>query len=215
MTAPKSSTSPLINPSENGPYIVKGLETLTNSKGETLSTKPTIALCRCGGSANKPFCDGTHATNGFNSQKLEGRTPDRRDNYEGKEITLHDNRGICSHAGFCTSKLASVFKLKTEPWIDPDGASAEELIAAAKRCPSGALSYSIEGVEQRDQDRPPQVLVSRNGPYYVTGGIELENEARGEGASEEHYALCRCGDSKNKPFCDGTHWRVKFQDEKN
>ena len=94
MTAPKSSTSPLINPSENGPYIVKGLETLTNSKGETLSTKPTIALCRCGGSANKPFCDGTHATNGFNSQKLEGRTPDRRDNYEGKEITLHDNRGL-------------------------------------------------------------------------------------------------------------------------
>ncbi len=108
-----------------------------------------------------------------------------------------------------------MFKLKTEPWIDPGGASAEELIGAAKRCPSGALSYSIEGVEQRDQDRPPQVLVSRNGPYYVTGGVELENEARGEGTSEEHYALCRCGGSKNKPFCDGTHWHIKFQDEKN
>jgi len=136
-------------------------------------------------------------------------------NYAGKKITIHDNRGICSHAGHCTDKLASVFKLKSEPWIDPDGAPVEEIIAAVRRCPSGALSYSIDGVEQRDQERKPMVTVSKDGPYQVTGGIELMGEARAEGASIEHCTLCRCGGSKNKPFCDGSHWHIKFQDEKN
>jgi hypothetical protein len=105
--------------------------------------------------------------------------------------------------------------MKTEPWIDPDGAQVEEIIEAVKRCPSGALSYSIDGVERRDQDRESMITVSKDGPYLVTGRVELEGESRAEGASEEHYTLCRCGASKNKPFCDGTHWYVKFTDDKN
>ena len=57
-------------------------------------------------------------------------------------------------------------------------------------------------------------MVSKDGPYDVTGSVEI-GEPRAEGASEEHYTLCRCGGSKNKPFCDGTHWSIKFTDEKN
>lgn len=61
----------------------------------------------------------------------------------------------------------------------------------------------------------PAIFVSPDGPYVVTGGPDLVDTARGEGASTEHFTLCRCGGSKNKPFCDGTHWHIKFADEKN
>ncbi len=214
MANPDPGGNPTIQPLDNGPFKVTGLENFTNSKGDTLETKPAMFLCRCGGSANKPFCDGTHKTNGFSSAKVTDGSSDRRDDYAGKEITVHDNRGICSHAGYCSDRLASVFKLGTEPWIDPDGASPDEIAAAAKRCPSGALSHSIGGTERRDQDREPAIMVSKDGPYDVTGSVEI-GEPRAEGASEEHYTLCRCGGSKNKPFCDGTHWSIKFTDEKN
>ena len=216
-----SKPKPKIVPLPNGPYYLlndqemKVVENLQNSKGEKLSNIRGIALCRCGGSKNKPFCDGTHGTNGFSSAKVTDGSLDKRDNYMGKSITIHDNRGICAHSGQCTDNLASVFKLHSEPWIDPNGAAVEAIIETIRKCPSGALSYSIEGVEHRDQDRKPMVTVSKDGPYRVTGGIELVGVPRAEGASLEHYTLCRCGGSKNKPFCDGTHWYIKFKDEKN
>jgi len=206
---------PTIECSQDGPYIVRNLERLHNSRGEPIPAKRTIALCRCGGSANKPFCDGTHSTIGFSGKKLTDGSRDKRKTYQGKQITIHDNRAICSHAGFCTDNLASVFRMDTKPWIDPDGATVEAIIEVIKQCPSGALSYSINDVEHRDQARDSTITVAKDGPYYVTGGVELRDQPRGEGASEEHYTLCRCGASKNKPFCDGTHWHVKFTDEKN
>jgi CDGSH-type Zn-finger protein len=215
MNSTNKPQKPEIEPTLNGPYKVKNLENLRNSKGDKLQLKPVVFLCRCGGSANKPFCDGTHAKNGFSGEKLTDGSLDKRENVESKKITIHDNRGICSHSGNCTDNLASVFKLNTEPWIDPEGAEAEEIIKTIRKCPSGALSYSIEDVEYRDQDQEPMITVSKDGPYYVTGRVELRNEPRGEGASEEHYTLCRCGGSKNKPFCDGTHWYIKFKDGKN
>jgi hypothetical protein len=80
------------------------------------------------------------------------------------------------------------------------------------KCPSGALSYSIENIEYRDQEREPMVTVTDDGPYAITGAIELIGVTFGDGASKEHYTLCRCGASKNKPFCDGSHWSVGFRD---
>jgi len=216
-----SKDIPQIVPLPNGPYYLLNeqreevVANLQSSTGEKRACRRGIALCRCGGSNNKPFCDGTHGTNGFQDKKLEGRQPDKRDNYTGKKITIHDNRGICAHAGFCTDNLKSVFKLKEEPWIDPDAADVDEIVATIKKCPSGALSYTVEGKEHRDQERKPMVTVTKNGPYAVTGGIELLMAKKGEGASDEHCTLCRCGGSKNKPFCDGTHWHIKFRDEKN
>lgn len=205
----------------NGPFYLlndptpRAVANVQNSKGEPCATVAGIALCRCGGSGNKPFCDGTHAHNGFTDKKLTSGKLDKRVDYVGKEITIHDNRGICAHAGFCTDNLASVFRMKTEPWIEPDAATVDEVIATVKKCPSGALSYSIDGVEHRDQQREPMVTVTKDGPYAITGGIELAQQELGEGGSTEHYTLCRCGASKNKPFCDGSHWNIGFKDEKN
>jgi CDGSH-type Zn-finger protein len=203
----------------NGPYYLlndptpQTIPNLQDAKGDPCATVTGVALCRCGGSRNKPFCDGTHGTNGFTDEKQTDGRLDKRDNYVGRRITIHDNRGICSHAGYCTDTLESVFRLGEEPWIDPDGAPAREIMDTIKRCPSGALSYTVDNIEHRDQHRPPMVTVTKNGPYAVTGGIELLDQPMGKGASPEHYALCRCGGSKNKPFCDGTHWHIEFSDD--
>jgi truncated hemoglobin YjbI/CDGSH-type Zn-finger protein len=96
----------------------------------------------------------------------------------------------------------------------------DELISAVRACPSGALSFSLGGHEVReqvDQEREPTIEVSKDGPYRITGAIPLEDargkpELRNHGASLEHYSLCRCGQSKNKPFCSGMHWTVHFTD---
>ena len=110
------SSDPKISYAPNGPLLVKNLESFTNSFGEEIPVKATMALCRCGASKNKPYCDGSHARIGFSDSKHDGRVEDRRDVYEGKDVTIYDNRGICSHAGFCTSGCPAVFRSGTEPW---------------------------------------------------------------------------------------------------
>ena len=206
---------PNITCQPNRSLLVKGLDNLQNSKGEELPTESMIALCRCGHSETKPFCDGTHKKVGFTDEKLSDGSNHKKENYAGRQITIHDNRGICAHAGICTDQLASVFRLRQEPWIDPDGAEVEKIIETIKQCPSGALSYTMNDVEYREQDRPAMIYISKNGPYYVQGGVELQGVPQSDYPSKEHYALCRCGQSKNKPFCDGSHWAVKFEDDKN
>ena len=137
-----------------------------------------VALCRCGASANKPHCDGAHAGNSFSSSKLEGRTPDRRSSYAGNGITVHDNRGLCAHAGICTDALPTVWRMREEPWIQPEGASVEEVIEVIQSCPSGALTYSIdEAAAASEPEREPAVLVAKNGPYIVTGGRRARRRA--------------------------------------
>ena len=122
---------PSIQCAKNGPYLVKYLEQFTNSYDEEILTKKTIALCRCGASKNKPYCDGSHDRIGFADEKRDGRLQDQRDTYKGKGITIFDNRGICSHAGFCTSGMPSVCRQGTEPWIDLDGARSASANAAS------------------------------------------------------------------------------------
>lgn len=209
-----SDARPSIKPAPDGPYLVTGVQGLSNQKG-SIETKAVVALCRCGGSKNKPFCDGTHGKIGFSSAKVEVRMPDKRDDYLGQGLTIHDNRSLCAHAGACTDGLSAVFRLRQEPWIDPHGASTAEIIEVIRKCPSGALSYTVDGVEHRDRDGSPAIFVSPNGPYVVTGGPELLDTQFGEGASTKQFTLCRCGASKNKPFCDGAHWEQKFTDDKN
>ena len=162
---------PEIAPTSNGPYRVTNLKTLEGFYGaKTHSTPAAAKLCRCGGSKNKPFCDGSHRTNGFSDAKAPDRVADKRDNYVAESITIHDNRGICAHAGRCTDGLKEVFRLEQEPWIHANAASAEQIAAVIESCPSGALSYSIGGVEHRDGDAAPVVGYVPNGPYVVCGG---------------------------------------------
>ena len=195
----------------NGPYLLAAGEVVLHRQGgERLAETGGVALCRCGGSANKPFCDGTHSRNGF-SDRNESRGSARRTAYAGKSITIFDDRSICAHAGFCTDGLKTVFRMKAEPWIEPDAATAQAIAATIAKCPSGALSYALDGVAETSPLRAPAVTVMRDGPYAVTGSVELD-AALAEGASREHYTLCRCGGSKNKPFCDGSHWHIGFKD---
>jgi CDGSH-type Zn-finger protein/truncated hemoglobin YjbI len=211
-----------IHISPNGPYLVTNAASLRDWLGEELPVRPQMALCRCGGSANKPFCDGTHARIGFGDEKDPKRVPDRLDTYAGLQLTILDNRGTCQHSGFCTDRLASVFRAAAEPFVAPSGGRMDEIIRAVRDCPSGALGYAIDGVEMREQvdwdgTREPVIEVTRDGPYRITGSIPLsgalgEDVARTAAASHEHYALCRCGHSQNKPFCSGMHWYVDFED---
>jgi len=204
----------------DGPYLVTNLEQFTNWLGETLPVAPQMALCRCGRSSKKPYCDGTHAEIAFSGAKDPQRIPDKRDAYDGQQIRIFDNRGICAHSGFCTDRLASVFHVGQEPFVTPSGARLDEIVQAVRACPSGALSYAIDGKEARqqvDQDRPASIEVSKDGPYRITGGIRLVDDQgddlpRAAGASREHFSLCRCGHSQNKPFCSGMHWYVQFKD---
>ena len=203
---------PKITCAPNGPYLVTEVEALRRASGEVYPGAKSVALCRCGGSSNKPFCDGTHRKNGFIDQNLADPAKNKREIYVGKRITIFDNRAICAHAGFCTDELASVFRHRQTPWIEPDAAEVERIVSTMRKCPSGALSYALDGAEAAPPPRAPMVTITDNGPYAVTGGIELANVMFGDSASTEHYTLCRCGASKNKPFCDGTHWEVGFKD---
>jgi CDGSH-type Zn-finger protein len=197
---------------ENGLYPEAG--GIYDSSGREIEVGEKAALCRCGGSANKPFCDGTHEKIGFSGKRETDRGNDRRRDYVGERITIHDNRCACAHVAFCTDELPEVFRKGERPWIDPDGAEPERIIELVEKCPSGALSYTVEGVEHRDQEREPRITVLRNGPYLLVGNIEVVGEEpRAKEVSTEHCACCRCGASSNKPFCDGTHWRVGFKDE--
>jgi len=199
---------------KDGPYIVKDLQNFSNQKG-AIVCKEAIGLCRCGQSANKPYCDGTHKNIGFNSDNQFDPAKDRLDSYQGKEITIHDNRSICAHAGYCTDGLPSVFRYGEDPFVDPDGASFEEIVDIVNQCPSGALSYTIEDESETRIINDASIFIEPNGPYVVKGKVVLLDTAKGKGASESSYTLCRCGASKNKPFCDGSHWDINFTDDDN
>jgi CDGSH-type Zn-finger protein/truncated hemoglobin YjbI len=206
----------------NGPYLVTNARGMYDWLGKPLPVRPQMALCRCGASAMKPLCDGSHARIGFNGSKDSHRVPDRRDSYTGQQVTILDNRGTCQHAGFCTDRLATVFHQAEEPFVTPSGGRMDEIIRAVRDCPSGALSYAMDGSEARHEvdyhsTREPAIEITKDGPYRVTGSIPLVDYrvgdvGRNEGASREHYALCRCGRSQNKPFCSGMHYYVGFSD---
>ena len=206
----------------DGPYLVTNLAGLDDWLGQPVPVRPQMALCRCGASQTKPLCDGAHATIGFSGAKDPTRAEDRLDTYVGQQVTVLDNRGTCQHSGFCTDRLATVFHLDKEPFVTASGGRMDEIIRVVRACPSGALGLALDGKRAQDEvdhhgTRGPRVEVSRDGPYRVTGGIDLVDHAgvgvsRNAGASLEHYALCRCGHSKNKPFCSGMHWYVGFRD---
>lgn len=200
---------------KHSPYMVTDVENFYNSKGEKLEATPVMSLCRCGLSQNKPCCDGSHAEKGIDGEKKPDRVKDKLRDFKGKDITIHDNRGVCSHDRSCVTLLPSVFRRGEKRWIRPDEAGVSEIVDVIEKCPSGALSYSIGHRKCTELDRPPAIKVAKNGPLEITGGILLKDDLSSKPQSPEHYTLCRCGGSKNKPFCDGSHWDNEFEDEKN
>ena len=120
-----------IQSAPGGPYLLTNVETLTNWLGVSLDPTPLTALCRCGASATKPWCDGSHAQIGFEDAKSEDRVPDRLDHYRGLGIAIADNRATCAHSGFCTDRLPTVFRTDEEPFVAPAGGRVDEILRAA------------------------------------------------------------------------------------
>lgn len=204
----------------NGPFVVKGVRKLLSQSGSSIEADEEYRLCRCGSSLSKPFCDGMHEIFEFSEVKDPNHKPDIVDAYKGNEITIYWNMGVCSHRGICYGELSEVWKMTKDEPVDPNGADVEAIIDICKRCPSGSLSFSLPGAE-RDLSSyivEPQIKLANrrygyDGPYEVAGGIDFEDDEGNKPETTEHYVLCRCGKSRNMPFCSGDHWAAKFIDE--
>jgi uncharacterized Fe-S cluster protein YjdI len=126
------------------------------------------------------------------------------------EVTFDPN--LCAHAGNCLRGLPEVFNLQARPWIQPENATADALAETVRRCPSGALTYRrLDGGAEEVAEEGVAIRPVRNGPLYARGDIEVLD---GEGnllRRATRAALCRCGTSENKPFCDGSHVKAGFR----
>lgn len=133
--------------------------------------------------------------------------------YEGEEVLVEYEARRCIHAEECVKGLPGVFERDRRPWIDPDQASAAEIIEVVGRCPTGALrANSREGALEGASPATNTLQVLPNGPLYVEGKLEL-TETDGDLRKEYRIALCRCGESRNKPFCDKSHVEAGFTDD--
>lgn len=140
--------------------------------------------------------------------------------YDQGELIVHWDSGRCIHSANCIRAASKVFRPKERPWIDVNGADAETIAAAVDTCPTGALAYTWHGQEGSEADDsaatvpPPDVSVrvTADGPYEVAGSIRILDDDGGVLETTDKAWLCRCGNSKNKPFCDGSHREADFSD---
>lgn len=189
---------------ENGPLVVKRLDSFTGPDGQALEVKPVMALCRCGGSKTKPFCDGSHKTNGFDGRSGTPAGRNRVIDYDGQEVTVTFNPLVCAHAAECARIAPKVFDAAERPWIRPDKGSRAEIEAVIAHCPSGALALrSDTEITHLVADRA-RIEVMRDGPYMVRDA-DMAVPHPGEATTPRKYVLCRCGKSGIKPYCDGSH----------
>ena len=132
--------------------------------------------------------------------------------YTNGEVTVVWKPEACIHSAICVKGLGDVFKPNEKPWIKIDAASTEELINQIKACPSGALSYYMNGAANNESETlETKVEVLENGPLLVYGTIKVTHKDRNEEIKNKTTAFCRCGASNNKPFCDGTHVKEAFK----
>jgi len=145
---------------------------------------------------------------------VTGVSPDRdrlAKEYATDEIVVEWEPRLCFHSRNCVRSLPQVFDESRRPWVQVDAASADEVEAAVARCPSGALRTRRVGAPRANGTEPTQVCASAGGPLLVSGGVRIL-DAEGNVLYEgDRAALCRCGGSQNKPFCDGTHTKNGFR----
>jgi uncharacterized Fe-S cluster protein YjdI len=134
--------------------------------------------------------------------------------YDGDEITVQYSVTRCIHAAECVRGLPAVFDPNRRPWIDPNAASAEEIAAVVQRCPTGALHFvRKDGGEAEAEPEENTITLVPDGPLYLHGNIEIQHSDGTVLLQDTRVALCRCGASKAKPFCDGSHTQAGFQAE--
>ncbi|HEV7671163.1 MAG TPA: (4Fe-4S)-binding protein [Thermoanaerobaculia bacterium] len=134
--------------------------------------------------------------------------------YRTNEIAVTFEPRLCIHSAICLRALPAVFDVHARPWVAPDKATAEEIAEAVRHCPSGALSYVLtDGLVETTEEPDPEsvILPLENGPLLVHGDVEIVDEDGTSIGRMTRAALCRCGASKNKPFCDNSHRAVGFR----
>ena len=131
--------------------------------------------------------------------------------YEHEQLTVTFDTRRCIHAAECVRHLPAVFDPAARPWVRPERASSEEIISAVHRCPSGALRVARDGQPIEIETEALRVRPSRNGPLYLRGDVRIVMEDGSEIVQGTRVALCRCGASRRKPFCDGSHREAGFR----
>jgi CDGSH-type Zn-finger protein/uncharacterized Fe-S cluster protein YjdI len=132
--------------------------------------------------------------------------------FPGKQVDITWDGRLCIHVGECGRARGDLFVAGRNPWCQPDVAAPDEATEVVERCPSGALSYvrADGGVERPDPRN--HIVVTNNGPLYARGSLQIDAAPTDAPGLAYRAALCRCGASQNKPFCDNSHERVSFVD---
>lgn len=131
--------------------------------------------------------------------------------YTNGAVTVVWKPELCIHSGICAKGLPDVFRPRVRPWVRIEKGTTADLINQVKRCPSGALSYYLnEAKENKPEASETKVEVLENGPLLVYGTLKVIGKDGTEEVKNKTTAFCRCGASKNKPYCDGTHSKNNF-----
>ncbi|MDO8673226.1 MAG: CDGSH iron-sulfur domain-containing protein [Dehalococcoidia bacterium] len=218
---------------KDGPYLVSGDLPLATEiivrddggfavdyeKGGVIETAAEYSLCRCGNTQNAPFCDGSHFLSGFQGEETASRQDyiDEAESLNGPGLDLTDNVVLCASAGFCHNSKGEIWDLTRQS----DDQEARDLaIREACHCPSGRLvAWDKETGEAIDPDLPPSISLiedpanDSSGPIWVKGNVDIVSADGKLYERRNRVTLCRCGESRNKPFCDGTHVDIGFHDE--
>ena len=220
---------------KDGPYIITGGIDLSQKiirpeeddtkdakyvweDGGEIPHDETYSLCRCGASGNHPFCDGKHSQIGFDGTETASRKPykDRAELIKGRNVDLLDD-GRCARARFC-------YREKGDAWFlasceDNSEKTLCEAVKSASECPAGRITAVAEDGSCIEPELEPAIEITQDpemgvsGGIYVKGGIPLISADGHKYETRNRIVLCRCGRSKDKPFCDGAHIEEKFNDK--
>ncbi|MBF6599585.1 MAG: (4Fe-4S)-binding protein [Dehalococcoidia bacterium] len=136
----------------------------------------------------------------------ERKQPGVAREYRSEQIVVYWEPAYCIHTARCLEGLPQVFDVRRRPWIDITAASADAIAGVVAGCPTGALSFArLDGGPQEQAPADTEVTVWRNGPLFLRGRIRIVGADGSPVREATRVALCRCGGSDNKPFCDGTH----------
>lgn len=213
----------------DGPYLVSGGVPLNEKvivpvghhheyqRGREFEVGDRYALCRCGHSKNPPFCDGSHTQANFDGTELATTEPfdERVEVFEGPSLDLFDD-SRCAFARFCHREDGEVWTL-TEESGNPR--LRDEAILASTQCPAGRLVHhdKLNDYVELEPELKPEISLLQDpekgvsAPLYVQGGIPLLSADGFAYEARNRYALCRCGASHNKPFCDASHVHVGYR----
>lgn len=222
---------PKISITKDGPYVVSGeiplaiqiIQPEENGysnewkEGRRLECGDGTRLCRCGKSGDKPYCDGTHTQASFDGTETAVKEPyaTQARVFAGPGVDLKDAQALCAGARFC-DRAGGAWQL-TRRSADPQ--ARELVVDEAGNCPSGRL---VAADKASGHDIEPELEASIgvvqdptagcSGPLWVRGGIPVESADGTAYETRNRATLCRCGQSRNKPFCDGSHVTAAFRD---